>query len=78
VKPFFESKQEEKKMAETTSATTAGEASTATTVTTDEFRNIPLDLITVEKQIRTNAGVDDEASQGLKDSIAAKGLNPSS
>ena len=55
-------------------AATAGQTSTATSSTTVEFRNIPLSLIIVEKQIRTGADVDDEAAQGLKDSIAAKGV----
>ena len=45
-----------------------------TPTTTVEFQNIPLSLIIIEKQIRTGADVDDEASQGLKDSIAAKGV----
>jgi hypothetical protein len=44
------------------------------TTTTTEFQNIPLPLIIIEKQIRTGVDVDDEASQGLKDSIAAKGV----
>jgi ParB family transcriptional regulator, chromosome partitioning protein len=60
VKPFFPNRKEETKMPATT--------------TTTEFQNIPLNLIIVEKQIRTGADVDDEASQGLKDSIAAKGV----
>jgi uncharacterized ParB-like nuclease family protein len=55
-------------------AATAGETSTATPGTTVEFQNIPLSLIIIEKQIRTGVDVDDEASQGLKDSIAAKGV----
>ena len=58
----------------TTAAETAGEASTAATATTDEFQNIPLDLIIVEKQIRTGASVDDEDSQGFVDSVAVKGV----
>jgi len=58
----------------TAAAETAGEASTATTATTDEFQNITLDLIIVEKQIRTGANVDDEDSQGFVDSIAVKGV----
>jgi len=58
----------------TTAAETAGEASTAATATTDEFQNIALDLIIVEKQIRTGANVDDEDSQGFVDSIAVKGV----
>lgn len=58
----------------TTAAETAGEAATATTATTDEFQNIALDLIIVEKQIRTGANVDDEDSQGFVDSVAAQGV----
>ena len=58
----------------TTAAAVAGEASTAATATTDEFQNITLDLIIVEKQIRTGASVDDEDSQGFVDSIAAQGV----
>jgi ParB family chromosome partitioning protein len=46
----------------------------ATPTTTTEFQNIPLSLIIVANQIRTGADVDDEASRGLKDSIAAKGV----
>ena len=58
----------------TTAAETAGEASTAATATADEFQNIALDLIIVEKQIRTGANVDDEDSQGFVDSVAVKGV----
>jgi ParB family chromosome partitioning protein len=50
------------------------ETKMATPATTTEFQNIPLSLIIIEKQIRTGAGVDDEAFQGLKDSITAKGV----
>jgi ParB-like chromosome segregation protein Spo0J len=78
---YFPIEKEETKMAETSAQTatqgtaaTAGKASTVATTTTVEFRNIPLTLIIVEKQIRTGADVDDEASQGLKESIAAKGV----
>lgn len=60
----------------TAAAAMAGEASTATTATTDEFQNITLDLIIVEKQIRTGANVDDEDPQGFVDSIAARGEVP--
>jgi len=58
----------------TAAAAMAGEASTATTAATDEFQNITLDLIIVEKQIRTDANIDDEDSQGFVDSIAAQGV----
>jgi ParB family chromosome partitioning protein len=65
-------------MAKKTSATTADQGTAAAAMAGDastaEFQNIPLNLIIVEKQIRTGAGVDDEASQGLVDSIAAKGV----
>jgi hypothetical protein len=58
----------------TAAAAMAGEAAVATTATTDEFQNITLDLIIVEKQIRTGANVDDEDSQGFVDSIASQGV----
>jgi ParB-like chromosome segregation protein Spo0J len=40
----------------------------------DEFQNIPLDLIIVEKQIRTDARIDDKDSQWFVDSITAQGV----
>ena len=57
-----------------TAVKTAAKAATAATTTIDEFQNITLDLIIVEKQIRTGANVDDEDSQGFVDSIAAQGV----
>ena len=57
-----------------TAVKTAAKAATAATTTIDEFQNIILDLIIVEKQIRTGANVDDEDSQGFVDSIAAQGV----
>ena len=50
------------------------DTSTTATATTEEFQNIALDLIIVEKQIRTDVSVDGEDAQGFVDSVAAKGV----
>lgn len=44
----------------------------------DEFRNLSLDLIVVEGQVRTGIDTEDESFQGFMVSIAEKGgpLNP--
>ena len=49
-------------------------AGVATAAATEEFRNIPLNQIIVERQIRTGIDMEDESSQGFIDSVAEKGV----
>ena len=52
----------------------AAEAAGVATAATEEFRNIPLNQIIVERQIRTGIDMEDESSQGFIDSVAEKGV----
>jgi ParB/RepB/Spo0J family partition protein len=44
------------------------------TAATEEFQNIPVELIIIEKQIRTGVSFDGEDFQGFLDSVAARGV----
>jgi hypothetical protein len=48
--------------------------SMAATAATEEFRNIPLEQIIVEAQVRSSIDTEGESFKGLMDSIARKGL----